>query len=211
MFCPFRRHHCRGHLDARLGASPNADSPCASKTNRSSCYGTGVTLVPDSPPIIVDGEAIANQKTVETQYRQKRADDYYRDQQLQHEATILTLVVATHGKNMLFPLLGDPIKNGARVAAKLPLLIDYNKSLVGKAGSDLLQLIMTWDTDDVARKPWCVLEALGVPMDAQHYMRYARSKTLRASSENFRRNELKYGDLYFEMCRLATDDYSDEY
>ena len=56
---------------------------------------------------------------------------------------------------LLYPLLGDPIKEDMDEPSKLDLLLRYDGSLIGSFSSQMVDMLESWNVGGPARRPWC--------------------------------------------------------
>jgi len=81
--------------------------------------------------------------------------------------------------------------------------LDFEDTLIGKCAQKLFVMIHEEWLGAPDRKPWGLLEALGINMKDQPFMKFARGRTLRLSSAVYRKYELKYSDLHWKLYQGA--------
>lgn len=164
----------------------------------------GVKEIDHAPTIVVDGEAVENPIYKIDNTRLMRLCEFFRDRKKQDDMIVMAALVDLYDSKLLYPILGDPLRDASQVSSKLPLLIDYEKGLVAEFQQSLRSCLIMWRQGDPARVPWGLASALGAPLQDQGYMRRSRSKMARLGSAAFRMFEVKYSSvsytIYFSAC-----------
>lgn len=184
-----RRLPCRIGLEAWGKPSPQAEQPHAMQ---------------------LDGNALTAQAKSEDGIRLLAARTYLNDMDKQNEALLLSLACNEFDKHLLWPILGDSIKEGASVSPKLPKLLDREESKIGCCTAAWAHFLSSYGVGGPERRPWGILRVLGIDDRSQQFMLQARSIVLRISSQTFRRFEVHFTDRLFQLYTLLSDDAPDD-
>lgn len=105
---------------------------------------------------------------------------------------------------MLYSLLGDPASNdNPECTGKAQMLLGPEYSVLGKCSQDLLQLLDEWLVGGSARRPWCLLDIVGAPVNEHGCMVFARCTIFRMSTSISRRYVTRYSTwpyLLYTLC-----------
>lgn len=142
--------------------------------------------------------------------RARKTKEYYSDKKNFHELGVYVCLLEVSDSTLLYPLLGDTIRNDPTTPSKLDLLLDPDMSLVATCASELLKLLQTWRVGGRSRRPWCLLEALKAPFDDPAFAVWTRSQVLRLNSALFRRHELRLSAWPYRLYTLASNKFSQE-
>ena len=91
-----------------------------------------------------------------------KTTSYYFDARKMHELAVLTSLLECCDAELLYPLLGDPIRSLAR-PSKMDLLHDRDTSKIASCCQNLLGLMSYWNHGGPHRKPWSTLDVLKAP------------------------------------------------
>lgn len=160
-----------------------------------------------APPadVNVDDQAASSFLQEVHKSRVQKTREYYQQDRNLHELAVYAVMLETCDSRLLYPLLGDPIKD-PELPCKINLLLNRRQSLIGSCLSGLLHLLQSWSNGGPQRRPWCILEVLRVPAADPNFARWARGQILRMCSAVFRRFEVQYSGYPFRLFPLVVPD-----
>ncbi|CAK0833634.1 unnamed protein product [Prorocentrum cordatum] len=134
--------------------------------------------------------------------RTKKVRDYYADDRNMYKLVVFTAVLEASDGNLLYPLLGDAIKDKAEEKSKLDTLLGED-SVIGRFSQDMLGLLDSWNTGDRARRPWMLLDILGAPLTDQVFSRWARGQIVKLTTVMHRRYESRFSAWPYRLYPLS--------
>ncbi|CAK0877526.1 unnamed protein product [Prorocentrum cordatum] len=134
--------------------------------------------------------------------RTKKVRDYYADDRNMYKLVVFTAVLEASDGNLLYPLLGDAIKDKAEEKSKLDTLLGED-SVIGRCSQDVLGLLDSWSTGDRTRRPWMLLDILGAPLTDQVFSRWARGQIVKLTTVMRRRYESRFSAWPYRFYPLS--------
>lgn len=93
---------------------------------------------------------------------------------------------------------------------KMEMLLRPSDSKVGVCFQALLGLLREWSIGGAKRRPWCLLDVVGAPVDDERFQRWVRSQVLRLASALFRRYESRLATWPYKLFALVCPEFSGE-
>lgn len=163
----------------------------------------------ETPDFDVDSEATDAFFRQVLKARAAKTKNYFDSEGMMHELGVYAICLECCDSTLLYPLLGDPIKD-PKVPSKLDLLLDKDSSLVGECFASLLKLLVSWQNGGPNRQPWALLDALKAPVGEEPFQRWVRSQVLRLNSAFFRRYESRLACWPYKLYPLASPKFDHE-
>ena len=138
--------------------------------------------------------------------RLHRAVEYYKNESVYWELAVLTIVMKIADK-LLYALMGGADRHAA--PCTLSELVNQESSLIAVVMSELSALLDTWD-GDALRRPWCILQLVGAPVQQIDFVRQSRSQVLLMISSLSRRCERKFAGWPYRLHVLVEPAASEE-
>lgn len=142
-----------------------------------------------------------------TGVRASRAAEYFANPTNKFELGVLVVVVGVADR-LLYALLGGVSRDAP--PCKVSTLLHRQGGLLAEVLADLLTLLDRWLVGGALRKPWCVLDILGAPVDDLDFALFARSQILRTAAAIHRRYEAKFADWPYKLFKLCSSEWTPE-
>eukprot|EP00959_Pyramimonas_sp_CCMP1952_P431605 9038950-Pyramimonas_sp.AAC.1 len=135
--------------------------------------------------------------------RRKKVKEYYESDRVMNELVIYTSVLEATDSNLLYPVLGDAIRDAEGDKSKMDVLLDKDSSRIGAFSENMLRLIDNWNSGDPTRGHWVLLDILGAPLTNQEFAKWSRGQALKMNSIMSRRYEVRFATWPYKLYALS--------
>lgn len=167
---------------------------------------SGSAAVPSDPQVAnFEAESIATAEFLKelNGVRLLRARSYLANDQNVIELGVLTVVLLTADR-LLYGLLGGPTRSAK--PARVSDLLGTESSLIGDVLSNFASLLNSWLNGGALRRPWSVLDLLGVASSAEpSFCHWARAQIMRMAGALHRRYEQKFAGYPYCLFGLCDE------
>ncbi|CAK0876512.1 unnamed protein product, partial [Prorocentrum cordatum] len=135
--------------------------------------------------------------------RRKKVKEYYESDRVMNELVIYTSVLEATDSNLLYPVLGDAMRDAEGDKSKMDVLLDKDSSRIGAFSENMLRLIDNWNSGDPTRGHWVLLDILGAPLTNQEFAKWSRGQALKMNSIMSRRYEVRFATWPYKLYALS--------
>lgn len=140
--------------------------------------------------------------------RLQKTQAYFANPRSMHELVVYCAILAAADENLLYPFMHDCLQDDTTGASKMEMLLHPMESKVGVCFRSLYDLLAMWTTGGARRRPWCLLDVVGAPMEDSEFLVWVRSQVLRLAAALFRRYECRLSGWPFKLFKLVCSAFS---